>query len=423
MKRRSTALLLAAALVFALLAGCAPSEPAASAPASPETSASASPSTEPSAAPSGEPSAEPSGTPTPSAKPAPSEPPVYTDWSKLDPPDYPEDMYTYSPHYSGEKLTPQDNYGMLLPYVGALVDLDDWEPETAYYYGVMDRSGRVVTDPAYDNVSLYGGYLILTKLAPAPDDYMGWRDVTIAAQDGRWVREMGLQQSTSYAIDDSGLIACIGLDGEISFLNSDSDGEITSIVTREAYAPLVGTDRFSFNFFTMPEDCSVFLYLEVYDGLGYLRVTKLTEDEPEFGQEAEGPFYIYLDPATGAASLTPPEGHAAEPVYVSREPVDENGEPIVPDVPGMTSIWATYDDATGELYYEGYAGDGVTYSIFDRDGNPVWEDYETAEIVYPLILGGTMAFFEKHSGVTCFARYDIVTHECIFRCVLRSDSD
>ncbi len=412
MKTKFTAILLA----LVLLAGCAPTEPVASAPASPELSAPASsaPSTEPSAAPSGEPSAEPSGTPTPSAEPAPSGPPVYTDWSKLDPPDYPEDMYTYSPHYSGEKLTPQDDYGMLLPYIGALVDLDDWEPETAYYYGVMDRSGRVVTDPAYDNVSLYGGYLVLTKLTAAPDDYTSLHYVTIAAQDGRWVREMGLQQSVTYAIDDSGFVACVGLDGEISFVNSD--GEITCLVTKEVYAPLVGTDSFGFDFFTMSGDCNVFLSLEVYEGLGYLRVMEFTEDARE-------PFYIYLDPVTGAASLAPPEGHAAEPVYVSHEPVDENGDPIVPDVPGMMSVWATYDDATGELYYEGYAGDGVTYSIFDRDGNPVWEDYEMAESVYPLIVGGTMAFLEQSSGVICFARYDIVTHECIFRCVLRSDSD
>ena len=323
-------------------------------------------------------------------------------------------MYTYSPHYSGEKLTPQDDYGMLLPYIGALVDLDDWEPETAYYYGVMDRSGRVVTDPAYDNVSLYGGYLVLTKLTAAPDDYTSLHYVTIAAQDGRWVREMGLQQSVTYAIDDSGFVACVGLDGEISFVNSD--GEITCLVTKEVYAPLVGTDSFGFDFFTMSGDCNVFLSLEVYEGLGYLRVMEFTEDARE-------PFYIYLDPVTGAASLAPPEGHAAEPVYVSHEPVDENGDPIVPDVPGMMSVWATYDDATGELYYEGYAGDGVTYSIFDRDGNPVWEDYEMAESVYPLIVGGTMAFLEQSSGVICFARYDIVTHECIFRCVLRSDSD
>ncbi len=399
--------IIAVLLAFALLAGCLPLRPAESPSASSEPPASATPSAVPSAAPSDEPSAEPSGTPAPSG------PPVYTDWSQLDPPDYPEDKYTYSPHYSGEKLTPGDDYGLLLPYIGAAIDTDDWEPGYAYYYGVMDRSGRVVTDAVYDNVSQYGGYLALTKLTAAADSYTHWRYVTIAAQDGRWVREMGLQQSVTYAIDDSGPIACIGLDGEISFVNSD--GEITSIVTKDVYAPLVGTDRFSFDFLTMTDDCNVFLSLEVYEGMGYLRVMEFTEDAWE-------PFYIYLDPATGAASLTPPEGHAVEPVYVSRDPVDENGDPIVPDVPGMASVWAIYDDATGELYYEGYAGDGVTYSIFDRDGNPVWEDYETAESVYPLVLGGTMAFIEQRSGVTCFARYDLVTHECIFRCVLRSCS-
>ncbi len=371
MKQRPTATLLAAALVLALFAGCAPSDPAAGAPASPETSASAAPSTGTSAAPSEEPSAEPSGTP------APSEPPVYTDWSQLETSEPPEPIWHYAENYCGEKLAAGSGYGVLLPYVGGTVTADG---EDAPLYGLTDRSGGIVTDATYADAQVWDSFLTLFD-----DESIR----TLAALDGSWVM--------------SGVDLVRILDGYAILWDNEKglsfvrpDGSVAAEVSRRAIGEFFGDENMVqfYVYDTMNFEC-------VYD-----EVAAFSYESDDDAQILEG--FIYL--STGEISSAPPEGYPKSPVYMYNDAPET--------FPGyIGAAYAFRDPATRILYYTAYTEDDGM-DILDEDGKVLWR-CGSASTLLPPVLDGTIAF----TGGTWFSRYDLATGECIFRCAVRSNDD
>ena len=365
MKRRPTALLLAAALALALLAGCAPSEPSASAPASPETSASAAPSDIPSAAPSDEPSAEPS------------DPPVYTDWSQLETSEPPEPIWHYAENYCGAKLAAGEDYGVLLPYVGGTVTVDG---EEALLYGLADRSGGIVTDATYADAQVWDIFLTLFD-----DESIR----TLAALDGSWVM--------------SGVDLVRILDGYAVLWDNEKgltflrpDGSVAAEISRRAIGEFFGDENMVqfYVYDTMNFEC-------VYD-----EVAAFSYESDDDARILEG--FIYL--STGEISDVPPEGYPKSPVYMYNDAPET--------FPGYVgAAYAFRDPATGILYYTAYTEDDGM-DILDEDGNVLCR-CGSASPLLPPVLDGTIAF----AGGTWFSRYDLATGECIFRFAIRSNTD
>ncbi len=365
MKHRPTALLLAAALVFALLAGCAPSEPAASAPASPETSASSAPSTEPSREPSDIPSAEPSG------------PPVYTDWSQLETSEPPEPIWHYAENYCGEKLAAGESCGVLLPYVGGTVTVDD---EEALLYGLADRSGGIVTDATYADAQVWDAFLMLFD-----DESIR----TLAALDGSWVM--------------SGVDLVRILDGYAILWNNEKglsfvrpDGTVAAEISRRAIGEFFGDENM--------------VQLYVYDTMNfecvYDEVAAFSYESDDDARILEG--FIYL--STGEISDAPPEGYPKSPVYMYNDAPET--------FPGYVgAAYAFRDPATRTLYYTAYTEDDGM-DILDEDGNVLWRCGNASPLLPP-VLDGTVAF----AGGMWFSRCDLATGECIFRFAIRSNTD
>lgn len=182
MKNRCLALLLSTLL----LAGCAPSGPAASSAPAEGKGASG----------------------------------VQVDWSRL------EERTGRLPDTDGgrwypdrtDRLIPGPDYGPLVPYVGGQAysfNRWEWEGEVQEYfsdwptalYGLMTREGKIVVDPVYQHVTPYtcrqgGEDLTLPVLLLAQVD-KAWKDsnsglrYAVAAEDGSWITDFAFVTYTN----------------------------------------------------------------------------------------------------------------------------------------------------------------------------------------------------------------------------------
>lgn len=400
MKLKITAVILA----LALLAGCTPSEPAVSAPASPETSAPEStvPSVEPSAVPSDEPSTEPSE--LPSDEPSPSEPPVYTDWSQLDPAEYPDLIRHYSDLYCGSKLAAGKDYGTLLPYVGT-VNEDYYPADMFYTYGLTDREGGIVTDPVYSDVAFVGDFMLLTDSSDY-DPGLGHYEQPpriLAAKDGSWI----LGEKLYFSREIGGYAVMYDDNGELMLI--DPDGKRAVEISAEAASEFFGVTE------NLKDVWSAVYFVCVYKGVVYGKTS--VPDPNDATMWTEDP--VYIDIASGTLLASPPEGYPSE----AEEPYEEYPSKTFPgyeDVNGGAT-----DAVTGEIYYTATRSDGGV-DLLDEDGKVVWKDFDWADVVYPLIADGTIGLIpDQYSGSEplWFCRYDLGTGECIFRCPIISNTD
>ena len=191
--RRSTALVLSLTLAAALLAGCARDPGAAS-------------------------SAPP---PDQSGEEAQAGPSVQADWSKLPekaaPVQADQDGGRWYPEYT-DHLIPGENYGPLVPYVGAcMYRFDQWtndagEEENWYdswptpLYGLMTREGKIVVDPVYTGVYALSETvhrtahplpaLILCRANPQWGEPREGERYPVAAEDGSWITDFDFWQYT-----------------------------------------------------------------------------------------------------------------------------------------------------------------------------------------------------------------------------------
>ena len=110
--------------------------------------------------PTPEPTPTQTAEPTPTPEPAPVYSGVHTDWSKLEP--YQPVQAVYTRRYEGftDTLIPADDYGPLMAFRGAaltstdpyMVGFDD------YLYGLMTQKGEVVVDPVFFTVGTPAEY-------------------------------------------------------------------------------------------------------------------------------------------------------------------------------------------------------------------------------------------------------------------------
>ena len=393
----------AAILALALLAGCTPSEPSASAPASPETSVptSSAPSTEPSGIPSDEPSAEPSE--SQSAEPSPSGPPVYTDWSQLDPAEYPDLIRHYSDLYCGSELAAGKDYGTLLPYVGTLNE-EYYPVDMLYTYGLTDREGGIVTDPVYSDVSFVGDFLLLTDSSDY-DPGLGHYEQPpriLAAKDGSWI----LGEKLYFGREVDGYAVMYSEDGALVLI--DPDGKRAAEISAEAASGFFGVTE------GLKDVWSAVYFVCVYEGVLY--GVNSVPDPNDATVWTEEP--VYIDIAGGTLLASPPEGY---PEKGSESYEDYPSKSF----PGYTDAAVQADAVTGELYYTADGPDGGV-DLLDGDGNVVWKDFDWADVVYPLIADGTLGLIpDQYSGKLplWFCRYDLGTGECILRCPIIGNMD
>ena len=123
--------------------------------------------------------------------------PVYTDWSKLTDYEAPEQLFTRRYADFTDHLIPAEDYGPLLPYVGAVTGDRYTNVEK---YGLVTLEGEIVTDPVYTNIyrpcyydyassqSQLNSFWVLERSVEQADGQWEMR-LALAALDGSWCTE------------------------------------------------------------------------------------------------------------------------------------------------------------------------------------------------------------------------------------------
>lgn len=312
--------------------------------------------------------------------------PVYTDWSKLTPYEPAQAKYSRFTPYSGEgPLQPREDYGSLLPYIGAELYVDGYILDKLPLYGLVTAQGEVVTAPVYAQLSWASRFLLLFRGGgtPYPRQTEGQElfALTVAAEDGRWVRET----DGYYAGSGSGLLAVGGRDGSLSFWNSE--GETVIAFPAEALQARLGSDLVYWNQEGGP-------WLSWVDD----RVAYVTSYNHAADRE-NPPFY--LDLRTGQVLDMPPEGVAPEIDYGGMDTAEGL------KLPEYSYLDPIVDGVSGAVYYYGYrrAGDAGGYDLLDVQGRVVYADYPIGPFLWqPIIRAGLLSTMED--GCFCYRAVD-----------------
>lgn len=341
--------------------------------------------------------------------------PVYTDWSHLTPQAAVEPLYTYAESYCGDgPLQAGADYGLLLPYVGSYLETDSYMGPLCTM-GLVTTDGQLVTDAIYAQIepvrdsfdsSTPSPFLMLYRgrLTGRYEDAWGssWTegefDLTLAASDGRWVREMPPCYGAPSLLPGDRLGLALE-DGSVIVLNAE--GETVQTFSASSLEAYLG-EGFAWNWEGGP-------YLNWYRGVG--QVWRYDDSDP--GGDGS---VCWLDPDTGFVTEDPPPGWT-EPVY---EP-----EPGL-TFPGYTG-WSTFSDpATGKRYcYFCRTDDSGIYDLLDEQGHVVWENCGLSYPVLgisdwgcPWVWNDLIACSED--GAFCY--YD-PAGTCVFRYPVRTNLD
>ena len=337
--------------------------------------------------------------------------PVYTDWSQLEPYAPTEPVYTEFSPYSGEALQPRDDYGPLLPYVGAY-------PETSSYMapcpllGLVTADGALVTDPVYAQIQMvgdfwgsapeYGRFLLLYRGELTGYEATEWGAypvgafaLTVAAPDGSWVRELGQNYGSPQMLEGNRL-ALTGQDGSALILNGDgTDG---TYFPASALEPFLG-EGFQWSWEGGP-DLS-------WDGR-YGRVWRYDENDPE----GDG-IVCWLDADTGTVTAERPADYTPTEYTYEEDPV----------FPGYSRSSALTDPVTGAAYHYARREDGSGSDLLDEAGNVVLADCEMPYLTLgigdsPWVWGDRIAYGED--GFFC---YRDLEGNLVFRYPVETNSD
>lgn len=326
--------------------------------------------------------------------------PVYTDWSKLTPyapAERAEPLYTRFEPFQGDTLTPRDDYGVLIPYLGAKLNVSNYITDKLPLFGLLTTDGRVVTEPVYADVYSFSSqgtpFLVLQKGDPdgKPSNGMfsqsGEFLCAVAAMDGSWMREFGVA-GTLYM--DGGRLAVVQADNSVTVL--DAAGETAAYFPGALFAPYIAGQEFPY--FT-------------YDGSPRLS----SKDGVLFVEGCDEAFgnwrsLCYLNIAGGALSPDPPEGF--DPKW------PEGGESG--DFPeGYMDV---RDAVTGERYSYRQDYDGRLLELLSADKQPLLSvKNESSSLWQPLIWNGLCSAVEGGA----FRYYDLKSGDCVFRFPLRSN--
>ena len=335
--------------------------------------------------------------------------PVYTDWSKLTPYEPGKPIFTLHPGYVGAgELEARDDYGVLLPYIGAYASMERYVISALPLYGLVTDKGEIVTDPVYSDINFYEDCLVLYRGDPqgvgGGDTYFhGPFSRTLAAPDGHWVHEL----PEGYFVGNSqGKIVTAGTDGSLEIWNSE--GEVTARFEGEIFNELFGEG------FYWGEEGGPFLDW-TDDRVGYA-ISYVVK-----GQYREEPLRAYLDLAAGTVSVTPPEGYPEEIDYDALSRARSETMPVPPTVDGCRSLSPITDRVTGEVYYSGYNRHLDSHALYDGAGNRLLEN---ADLTWPFeaahFLGaGLYAVLEDG----CFCFLSLADGTTVFRYPMRTNSD
>lgn len=337
--------------------------------------------------------------------------PVYTDWSQLTPYVPTEPVCTrFEPYSGGESLQAREDYGPLLPYVGAYPDTESYMGPLPLL-GLVTAQGALVTDPIYADVHMVtdgdgrGLFLILARgrlLGVTEDGSYPYGNFTytVAAPDGSWVREFSGGGSYFLLSGTELALACDDGSATVLFL----DGETEAYFPREALEPYLGQD-FQWTWDGGPS-------LDCRDG--FLCVWRYDENDPEGDHIA-----CYLDVDTGAVSDRPP-AVPRDSTGLIMEPPPEDNPPA-----GYDRQTVLTDPVTGRSYrYAGWYGDPGG-DLLDADGNLLREGCQLSYLVLgvgpgssPWVWGDRIACEED--GFFCY--YDL-EGRLIFRCFVETNDD
>lgn len=338
--------------------------------------------------------------------------PVYTDWSKLAPYEPTEALYSYSDHYCGaQTLQSWDGYGTLLPYAGAYLKVENYITDRIELYGLVTARGEIVTAPVYANIYHSNGFLFLRRGSDAlyqkedPVQERGDFDLTVAASDGSWVREVKDWYLVTTSGQDGGVLALSNGAGDLELWNAES--QVIATFSGDDFRPYFGHDFSWVNYEGGP-------WLELYDGLGYANTYFYRGEDGKYGYQEEE-LRLYLDLATGAVLETPPEGHPAEPEY------GKWVEP--PTFPGYWNVWSNADQVTGEVYYQCNREGGQ--DLLDGDGKVVWKDCDELFSIADGMLSIWTGRWEWGGSAkpTVFSWYELDSGKCVFRYPLAENVD
>ena len=318
------------------------------------------------------------------------------EWSGLDPYAEKEPLFTYSDHYrGGETLQAADDYGTLLPYVGAALSdvFYDLEP----LYGLMTADGRIVTDAIYSYVTYEEGVLVLGRIVSEESTLL-----TLAARDGSWVQDAGEAHLYPRSGSIPDLIPVENRNGDLVFWNRD--GEIVVQFPKESFYKYLGS---------APRDNGDLLLIGEYNGLAYMFAVPYWDENGEFHDSVN----LYLDISAGTVLDDLPAGYPEVP--------DDSDEPEVPKLPGYASVHRYTDGATGKDYYIGYwvnSSGEYGYRLLDLDGTVLWEDYSGP---YHFVYAGMISAWQDHNvnGAGTFCWYNLETGACVFRYPIADNSD
>lgn len=333
--------------------------------------------------------------------------PVYADWSQLE--DAPADeapVYDYFQPYSGDgPLQSSENYGLLLPYVGAEMYVENYIVDRLPLYGLATADGHLVTEPVYAGITYLTDFVLLQRGSDTlyqqedPLQERGDFILTVAAPDGSWVRDAG----TCYMVSSgSGLLALGSENGTLTFWNTDGETVIT--FPGEPWEPYF--EGSVWNNEGGP-------WLEWRD----TRIAYVTAWSYK-GQTPDGDFLrLYLDLETGEILEKPPAGYPAELSY-------DGGDS--PEFPGYQTISSLTDPVTGKTYYDCRKEETGTRYLMDANGCAVWENFDSFWLGFPEVIGGNVAVWKGAYGDAAnqsFSWYDLERGECILRVPIRSNTD
>lgn len=331
---------------------------------------------------------------------------VRADWSVLTPYVAEKMSYSYFDPYGGrDGLSPNPNYGPLLPYIGAEMSLSGYVMDVIPLYGLVTTDGRIVTDPIYTEVlTNYGPFLLLYR-ASKTDVHTR---VTIAAPDGSWTRDAGdWREFIPLDNPDRPQLAVSQADGSVLIL--DADGSVATEFSRQTLEPFLGEG-----------------YMWGDPIIGYIEGCALNYENGSltaaFYDEASpwGNYWRYecfLDPVTGAVSDRPPARWTPETDWDFVNP---------PEFAGYCYPEEARDLTNGTMYYAAYPDDAEangdwTLDLLSEDGELVAENCLTSSALQwrPFVADGMLGVVKDGS----FSYTDIRTGATAFRYPLRTNSD
>jgi len=335
--------------------------------------------------------------------------PVYTDWSKLTPYEPAIDIYTYHAGYTADgPLEARGDYGALLPYIGKYSVMERYVIDALPFYGLVTDKGEIVSEPVYARINFFDGFLLLYRGDPSGatggDAFAGGTySRTLAAPDGRWVREL---EDSYYVAYGGGLLLTAEEDRSLDLWNTD--GEIISHFDGSAFAPWLGES------FIWGEEGGPYIDW-TDDRVGYLMSYHVNDAE-----KYPGGLRLYLDFAEGTVSEEPPEGYPAEIDYSAFE----DRYPVPPQIKGCNYLEPVTDIVTGETYFHGYYRDGESkqgrYALFNGSGRLLVDNADLWRFETFIIVGAGLCSTVEDG---CFCFRSLADNSLVFRRFMRTNSD